>query len=157
MLLLCHNTLSLTGLFIGFENSSYTFDEPEANQTTILDVALVTSIESERRFITELALAPGSATLDVGAGGDYIFTEMLVIFNPGVRREIVRFELNPDLIAEGTENFMIRATRNEDGPPYDCVSPQCISATTIIILDDDRKCSAFQWQKYILMPAFHIY
>ena len=125
--------------------------------TAILDVALVTNRESERQFITELTLVPGSAALDVGAGGDYIFAVRLVIFDPGIRRQIVRFALNPDRIAEGTENFMIRATRSEDGPSYDCVSPGCISATTIVILDDDRKCSAFQWQKYILMPAFHIY
>ena len=136
---------SLTGLFIGFENSSYTFDEPEANQTTILDVALVTNIESERTFITEITLVQGSATQDVGEGGDYEFFVERVIFQPGDRRQIVNFTLNPDLIAEGTENFQLRTTRSEDGPAYDCVSPDCISLTTIFIVDEDRKHSAFQW------------
>ena len=104
----------------------------------------MTSIESERQFITEIALVQGSATQDTGDGGDYVFAVMRAIFDPGVRRQIVSFALNPDLIAEGLENFMIRATRSEDGPAYDCVSPMCISQTTINILDDDRKHSTLQ-------------
>ena len=133
-----------TGLFIGFENSSYTFDEPPGiTAVTITDVALVTSIESERQFFTEIALVlgsgPGAATRDVGEGGDFVFDVVRVLFDAGVRREIVSFRLNPDLVAEGTESFQIRATRSEDGPPYDCIMPDCISLTTINIVDDDRK------------------
>ena len=56
----------------------------------------------------------------------------------------MRFTLNPDLAAEGTESFMIMATRSEDGPAYDCINP-CISLTTIEIVDD-RKHSAIQCQ-----------
>ena len=55
------------------------------------------------------------------------------------------FALNPDLNAEGNEDFMIRATKSEDGPAYDYVSP-CISLTTIFIVDGGCKHnSAFQW------------
>ena len=127
-----------TDLFIGFEAATYTFGEPEAFTMNINEVALVTNIKSERQFVTEIALVQGSATQDVGKGGDYVFAVEQVIFEPGVRRQIVPFVLNPDLIAEGTEDFTIRATRSEDGPPYDCIPP-CISLTTIVIMDNDRK------------------
>ena len=96
----------------------------------------MTNIESERQFITELTLVQGSATEDVGAGGDYAFNIIRAIVFPGNRRQSLLFSLNPDLIAEGTENFQIRATRSEDGLPYVCVPP-CISLTTIFIQDDD--------------------
>ena len=127
-------------LFIGFELPSYTFEEPKNNlfPVPILDVALVTSIESERQFITEIALVQGTATQDTGSGGDYEFFNSRVIFDPGVTRQIVQFGLLSDYIAEGLENFMIRATRSEDGPTYDCVDP-CISLTTINIVDNYRK------------------
>ena len=133
-----------TGLFIGLEEPSYTFDEPELFQTPITEVALMTSVESEQQIITEIALVQGTATQDTGGGGDYIFAIERAIFDPGVRRQIVPFALSPDLIAEGLENFRIRVTRSEDGPAYDCVLPQCISQTTINILDDDRKHLALQ-------------
>ena len=142
----------LTGLFIGFERLSYTFDEPEST-TPITEVALVTSTTSERRFITEISIVPGSATRDIGFGGDYEFSVERIIFDPEETRQIVQFSLNADLIAEGNEDFQIRATRSEDGPPYDCVSP-CISLTTIVIMDDDRKCNlASKLQKCTLMPV----
>ena len=132
-----------TGLFIGFEQPSYTFDEPKLN-IKIVDVALVTSIESERQFVTEIALVQGTATQDVGAGGDYTFAVERVIFDPGVRNQSVQLEINPDSIFEGTESFQIRAISSQDGPAYDCVDP-CIALTTIFIVDDNRKYSAFQW------------
>ena len=110
----------------------------------------MTSIESERTFFTEVFFMNGSATQEIGEGGDYSFTVARAIFSPGIRRAIVPFTLLPDIIAEGTENFMIRATRSEDGPAYSCISP-CISVTTINILDNDGKISAFQLQKWALM------
>ena len=131
-----------TGLFIGFELPSYTFQEPEIFQN-IMEFALVTSRVPEEQVIVEIALLQGSATKDVGEGGDYEFAVRLVVFDAGVTRQIVRFALNPDLIAEGTESFEIRAMASEYGPDYDCVSP-CIPVTTIFILDDnDRKHSTF--------------
>ena len=126
-------------MFIGFEQPSYTFDEPQLFLAPITEVALVTSRKPEQQFITEVTLLQGSATQDVGFGGDYIFSVHRVIFDPEVTRQIVPFALNSDLIAEGTENFMIRATRSVDGPPYECVSPDCISLTTIFIQDNDSK------------------
>ena len=100
----------------------------------------MTSVVSElsHPFITNLTLVQGSATQDIGEGGDYEFDTEEVHFYSGSRRQVVSFVLNPDLIVEGTEDFMIRATRSEDGPPYNCIPP-CIPLTTIFILDNDRK------------------
>ena len=127
-----------TGFFIGFERISYTFVEPELFQTPIMEVALVTSRVPEQRFVTDIATLPGSATPDVGEGGDYEFASVSVIFDAGVTRQTVPFTLNPDTITEGTEVFTFRATRSVDSPAYDCVSP-CISLIAIFIQDDDRK------------------
>ena len=98
----------------------------------------MTSMEFEQQFFTEITIVPGSATRDVGFGGDYEISVNRVIFDPGVTRQIVPFMLYPDDITEGTESFTIRTTRSIDGPPYDCVSP-CISETTIYILDNYSK------------------
>ena len=143
-----HYSFFTTGVFIGFEKPSYTFQEPTVFWTSIREVALVTSNEFEQQFIAEITIVPGSATRDVGFGGDYEFGGdyvYRVIFDPGVTRQIVPFWLIPDDITEGTESFTIRATRSMDGPPYECVSP-CISETTIYILDNYSKCAAFQLQ-----------
>ena len=133
-----------TGLSIGFEQQNYTFMEPPVLLMPILEVALVTSIASERRFVTEIRFMNRTAVQDVGRGGDYSFSISRVIFDPNVTREIVQFALVPDIIAEQTESFIIRATRSIDGPAYDCIEPDCIPDTTIFILDDDCKHSAFQ-------------
>ena len=148
---------------IGFQNTSYTFPEPEF-EIEIFGVIFLEKengriSEQEFRVVLEVSTATPSASIrpatltsrdafGIIINNDYLLldpeqTVIISHFLPTAQTLEFVFTLFPDEIAEGTEAFQVRSSPSEgvDDPDYTIPTElnTLFAETFIIIKDDDRE------------------
>lgn len=134
----------LTALVIGFNQTSYTFDEP--NRLIFKDVVLVkeNNRTTEQTFDVQINLAVSSgdrsATEGFDFATDFVDGSKVEVFSESVERLPIRLRLFPDNITEGNEEFTLR-TSPSGVLRYTLPGPtsNVSRTTTITIIDNDRK------------------
>ncbi len=159
-------------LQIGFQNSSYTFLEPQF-ETGIFGVVFLekqSGILTEQTYVIVIEVNDATpntniraATLSDDAGdNDYVITlpterSFVLLFPPENQLLEFAFTLFPDEIAEGTEGFQASSQPSEDpnNPAFTAPTPGVLFPSTfIIIADDDRKRIYTQLKLLYILLAF---
>ncbi len=131
-----------TAIRIGFQLSSYTYFESEFD-TFITNVTLIKEDNVETEQVLSIALTYTDGTAVIGedytlGGTDGSNTQIRNIL-PTQQSITLTFVLLPDDISEGTESFTISAAGNQ-GFPSSETPILTFASTTILIMDNDRKC-----------------
>ena len=145
---------------IGFQNASYTFQEPQF-ETEIFGVVFLEKengriSEQEFRVVIEVTTATPNTNIRPATlisrdangtvtNNDYILldpdqTAIILAFFPSAQTFDFDFTLFPDEVAEGTEAFQARSFPFEgtDGPGYTIPTElNTLFAETFIIIEDD--------------------
>ena len=145
---------------IGFQNSSYTFPEPQFDREIFGVVFLEKEngriCEQEFRVVIEVSTATPNANIRPAtltsrdADGTFINNDYLLLdpdqtsiissFLPAAQTLEFIFTLFPDEVAEGTEAFQARSSPSEgaDDPYYTIPTElNTLFAETLIIIEDD--------------------
>ncbi len=120
--------------------SSYTFFEPEFD-TVITNVTLVKEDNIESEQILSIAFTFTDVTAVIGVDYSLGIPGKTIVRNiPPILQSIsIAFTILPDEISEGTESFTISSSGNRGFPSFE-TPIQTFASTTILIMDNDRKC-----------------
>ncbi len=120
--------------------SSYTLFEPEVD-TIVSNVTLIKEDNVETEQILSLALTYTDGTAVIGEDYSLGTPGNTIIRNipPNIQSISIAFTILPDDISEGTESFTISSSGNQ-GFPSSETPIQTFASTTILIMDNDRKC-----------------